>query len=110
MSNPDFGACIVLLVVYMHVLYVQYCLQSYTPQTNHGGQPYILRVGLPSLLFRNISSVFRTSGWRWVDGKKPIPTALRIAFAILRWLTGLRPVFRECSILPIDVTYSDNRL
>lgn len=32
--------------------------------------------------------------------------ALRTALAILRWLTGRRPVVLRCLILPILVTYS----
>lgn len=36
--------------------------------------------------------------------------ALLTAFAILRWLRGLRPVSLLCLILPISVTYSDMML
>lgn len=37
----------------------------------------------------------------------PIPTALLIAFAIFRWLTGRSPVILAGLIRPISVMYSD---
>lgn len=48
-----------------------------------------------------------TSGCSCTLGSNPIPTALRIAFAILRWFTARRPVSRRCLIRPMEVMYSD---
>jgi hypothetical protein len=72
--------------------------------THHRSRMHYLLSGLPNLLCMLISIFFKISGWRWVDGRKPIPTALRMAFAILLWFTGLSPVSRECIILPMEVT------
>ena len=38
---------------------------------------------------------------------RPMPIALRMAFAIFRWLTGRRPVVLLCFMRPIGVMYSD---
>ena len=66
-------------------------------------------VHAPHLLYRNLAGLifFKTSGCLCTLGMSPSPIALRMAFAILRWLTGLRPVWLECFIRPISVMYSD---
>jgi hypothetical protein len=51
--------------------------------------------------------LFSTSGCLCTLGIRPNPTALRIAFAILRWFFGRRPVSFECFMRPISVMYSD---
>lgn len=62
-------------------------------------------MGVPSILA--FASAARISGCLWTLGMRPIPIALRIAFAIFRWLTGRRPVALLCFIRPIAVMYSD---
>jgi hypothetical protein len=49
----------------------------------------------------------KISGCLWTLGMRPSPIALRMAFAIFRWLTGRNPVSEECLIRPISVMYSD---
>lgn len=58
-------------------------------------------MNLPAKLF------FNTSGCLCTLGIRPSPIALRIAFAILRWFFGRRPVSLECFIRPVSVMYSD---
>lgn len=59
--------------------------------------------------FQTTLSSFRRmiSGCRYALGMIPIPTALRMALAIFRWLTRLSPVSEEDRIRPISVIYSD---
>lgn len=60
-----------------------------------------------AIYFLSGLAVPMTSGCRCTAGMRPKPTALLIAFAIRRWLTGRRPVSLPCLIRPISVMYSD---
>ena len=53
------------------------------------------------------NAVFRISGCAWTLGWMPMPTARRMARAILRWLTGRRPVSEECLTRPMGVMNSE---
>lgn len=87
--------------------------QTSSPRTTHNThQPPMPYPLLPPYSPRNApfalasASLSSTSGCLCTLGISPIPTALRIALAILRWFTFRRPVSRECLIRPIFVLNS----